>query len=92
MSRQQRFRTTVSVDQRGWTLVPIQFDPDEVWGSKTRSRRLRHGRDLAAEFDFLTWFDYQPADAEAFEELVRRLRKTTEWTYVTREVDIRLSR
>lgn len=56
------------------------------------ARRLHHGRDLAAEFDFLTWFEYQPADAEAFEELVRRLRETAEWTYVTREVDIRLSR
>lgn len=36
MSRQERFRTTVSVDQRGRTIVPIPFDPDEVWGSKTR--------------------------------------------------------
>ncbi len=36
MTRQQRFRTTVSVDQRGRTLVPIPFDPDEVWGPKTR--------------------------------------------------------
>ncbi|GAB3662983.1 YdeI/OmpD-associated family protein [Nocardioides korecus] len=36
MSRQERFRTAVSVDPRGRTLVPIPFDPDEVWGSKTR--------------------------------------------------------
>jgi hypothetical protein len=36
MSRLKRFRTTVSVDQRGRTLVPIPFDPDKVWGSKTR--------------------------------------------------------
>ena len=36
MSRQERFHTTISVDQRGRTLVPIPFDPDETWGSKTR--------------------------------------------------------
>lgn len=36
MSRQERFHTTVSVDQHGRTLVPIPFDPDEIWGSKTR--------------------------------------------------------
>jgi hypothetical protein len=31
-------------------------------------------------------------DAAAFETLVRRLRATAEWTYVDREVDIRLER
>jgi hypothetical protein len=33
---QQRFRTTVVVDLRGRTIVPIPFDPDEVWGAKPR--------------------------------------------------------
>jgi len=56
------------------------------------ARRLHHGRDLGEEFDFLTWFEYAPADTDAFEELVGRLRATEEWTYVEREVDIRLSR
>jgi chlorite dismutase len=56
------------------------------------ARRLHHGRDLGEEFDFLTWFEFAPADAGAFEELVDRLRETEEWTYVEREVDIRLSR
>jgi hypothetical protein len=56
------------------------------------ARRLHHGRDLGEEFDFLTWFEYAPADAGAFEELVARLRQTEEWTYVEREVDVRLSR
>jgi hypothetical protein len=54
------------------------------------ARRLHHGRDLGAEFDFLTWFEYAPADAESFEELVGRLRETEEWSYVEREVDLRL--
>ncbi|MDP8931263.1 MAG: chlorite dismutase family protein [Actinomycetota bacterium] len=54
------------------------------------ARRLHHGRDLGEPFDFLTWFEYAPADAESFEELVARLRETDEWSYVEREVDIRL--
>ena len=56
------------------------------------ARRLHHGRDLGAPFDFLTWFEYAPANAPAFEQLVERLRETEEWTYVEREVDIRLVR
>jgi chlorite dismutase len=56
------------------------------------ARRLHHGRDLDEPFDFLTWFEYAPQDAPAFEELVARLRATPEWDYVEREVDIRLAR
>ncbi|MBE5472681.1 hypothetical protein E3G67_004639 [Mycobacteroides abscessus] len=56
------------------------------------ARRLHHGRDLGAEFDFLTWFEYRPEDSDAFEDLVHRLRKTPEWTFIAREIDIRLSR
>jgi len=56
------------------------------------ARRLHHGRDLGEEFDFLTWFEFAPEHADAFEELVGRLRETEEWSYVEREVDIRLTR
>lgn len=58
------------------------------------ARRLHHCRDLGSEepFDFLTWFEYAPADAAAFEELAQALRETPEWEYVEREVDIRLIR
>jgi chlorite dismutase len=56
------------------------------------ARRLHHARDLGEPFDFLTWFEYPPEEANAFEELVARLRATPEWAYVEREVDIRLSR
>ena len=55
-------------------------------------RRLLHGRDLGEPFDFLTWFEYSPAAAEEFEELVMQLRRAREWVYVNREVDIRLRR
>lgn len=56
------------------------------------SRRLHHCRELAEPFDFLTWFEYAPEHSDAFEDLVRKLRASKEWTYVDREVDIRLSR
>lgn len=55
------------------------------------ARRLYHCRDLGDPFDFLTWFEYAPADAELFEDLVQMLRATEEWTFVEREVDIRLA-
>lgn len=56
------------------------------------ARRLHHGRDLGEPFDFITWFEYAPADAEVFENLLTRLRRIEHWSYVTREVDIRLVR
>jgi hypothetical protein len=56
------------------------------------ARQLLHGRDLGEPFDFLTWFEYAPADSGRFEELVAALRATEEWRYVDREIDIRLAR
>ncbi len=55
------------------------------------ARRLYHSRDIGEPFDFLTWFEYAPEHAEAFEHLCDVLRATREWEYVVREVDIRLS-
>ncbi len=55
------------------------------------ARRLQHGRDLGEPFDFLTWFEFAPQHSSAFEQLVARLRATEEWSYVIREIDIRLS-
>jgi chlorite dismutase len=56
------------------------------------ARKLHHSRDLGEPFDFLTWFEYAPEDASAFEELIGLLRGTPEWKYVDREVDVRLTR
>jgi chlorite dismutase len=56
------------------------------------ARRLVHSRDLGEPFDFLTWFEFAPADAAAFDSLLARLRATEEWTHVERDIDIRLSR
>lgn len=56
------------------------------------ARRLHHSRELGEQFDFLTWFEYAPEHACEFEQMVQDLRRTPEWQYVDREVDIRLSR
>lgn len=56
------------------------------------ARRLHHCRDLSPTepFDFLTWFEYAPEHAPAFEDLTLRLRASPEWEFVEREVDLRL--
>ena len=56
------------------------------------ARQLYHCRDLGEPFDFLTWFEYAPENADLFEELVIVLRATEEWSFVEREVDIRVER
>lgn len=57
------------------------------------ARRLHHCRDLSENepFDFLTWFEYAPAQEGEFEKLVAELRASEEWKYVDREIDIRLA-
>lgn len=56
------------------------------------ARQLYHCRDLGEPFDFLTWFEYGPEHADAFDELVGMLRASEEWTFVEREVDVRMVR
>jgi chlorite dismutase len=56
------------------------------------ARQLYHCRDIGGPFDFVTWFEYAPEHAGLFEELVGMLRATEEWTYVEREVDVRVVR
>jgi chlorite dismutase len=56
------------------------------------ARQLFHSRDLGEPFDFLTWFEFAPEHAALFDELAAMLRATEEWTYVEREVDIRMER
>lgn len=56
------------------------------------ARQLYHARDLGEPFDFLTWFEYAPEHAQRFEDLVGGLRDTEEWSYVEREVDVRVMR
>ena len=85
-----------------WTLT--QDERREIFESRSAhiatglrylpavARRLHHGRDLGEPFDFITWFEYAPSQTSAFEELVAALRRSEEWKYVVREVDVRLVR
>lgn len=74
-------------DQSHHTKIGLECFP-------TLARRLHHCRDLSENepFDFLTWFEYAPAEEAAFDKLVAELRAIAEWKYVGREVDIRLVR
>lgn len=58
------------------------------------ARRLHHCRDLGPDepFDFITGFEFAPADTAAFDALLRELRASPEWRYVEREVELRLTR
>jgi len=57
------------------------------------SRQLVHCRDQAgAMFDFLTWFEFAPADEGRFDELLGKLRASPEWAFVEREVELRLEK
>ncbi len=56
------------------------------------ARRLHHCRDLGEPFDFVTWFECAPEYSAAFDDLLAKLRATEEWSFIEREVDIRLER
>lgn len=56
------------------------------------ARQLFHARDLGMAFDFLTWFEFAPEHVSLFDELVGMLRSSEEWSYVAREVDVRVVR
>jgi chlorite dismutase len=79
----QEERQEIFTERSSHTRIGLEYLP-------AVARRLHHGRDLAEEFDFLTWFEFPAVAAEAFEELVGRLREQPEWDYVEREIDIRL--
>jgi chlorite dismutase len=56
------------------------------------ARQLYHCRNLGEPFDFLAWFEYAPEHTVLFEDLVAMLRATEEWSYVEREMDLRVVR
>lgn len=58
------------------------------------ARRLLHCRDLATEepFDFIGFLDFASGDEAAFTEMMSELRSTKEWSFMDREVDIRLAK
>ena len=78
-------RRAIYQDRSGHTSTGLKYLPQIA-------RRLHHSRDLGEPFDFLTWFEFAPEHESLFEQLLAELRSTEEWTYVDREIDIRLVR
>lgn len=78
-------RRALFEETSGHTRIGMEYLP-------AIARRLHHARDLGEPFDFLTWFEYAPEHEAAFDHMLARLRATAEWTYVDREIDIRLER
>jgi hypothetical protein len=58
------------------------------------ARKLLHCRDLGTDepFDFLGFLDFAPEDEAGLDEMLVQLRATREWSFMEREVDIRLRR
>jgi len=58
------------------------------------ARLLLHCRDLdqQAPFDFIGYLDFAPESEAAFDEMIMRLRATAEWSFMEREIEIRLSK
>lgn len=58
------------------------------------ARRLLHCRDFATQepFDFLGFLDFAPESGPAFDEMLEQLRATPEWSFIDRDIDIRLSK
>ena len=78
-------RRAIFEEESHHTAMGIEYLPEVA-------RRLMHCRDLGEPFDFLTWFEFAPQHTAAFDELLVRLRGSKEWSYVEREVEIRLER
>ena len=80
-------RLSIFKEQSHHTRIGLRSFPE-------LARRLHHCRDLSEHepFDFLTWFEYAPAQEAAFNKLLAELRAIEEWKYVDREIDIRLVR
>jgi chlorite dismutase len=78
-------RRAIFEEQSGHIRIGMDYLP-------AIARRLHHSRELGEAFDFLTWFEYAPEHAEAFDDMLRKLRNIAEWQYIDREIDIRLSR
>lgn len=78
-------RRAVFEQQSRHTAIGLRYLP-------AIARQLHHSRDLGEPFDFLTWFEFAPSDASAFDDLLGALRETPEWRFVDRETEIRLER
>lgn len=79
----QEERRAIFEEQSHHTAIGMDYLPQIA-------RQLHHSRDLGGPFDFITWFEFEPEHTTIFNEMLERLRASKEWSYVAREVDIRL--
>jgi chlorite dismutase len=81
----QEERRSIFEEQSRHIQIGMQYLP-------AIARRLHHCRDLPGgePFDFLTWFEFAPTHEARFEDMLEKLRSSTEWRYVERESDFRL--
>lgn len=78
-------RRAIFEEESHHTAVGLEYLPEVA-------RQLHHCRDLGEPFDFLTWFEFAPEHAQAFDQLLLRMRDTKEWDFVEREVEVWLHR
>ena len=93
-------------EARGASLIAVRMSP-EWWAMPEDQRpsvfeehpppaaiagRLHRCHDVTEPFDLLAWFEYVPDEQSSLDELLGRLRETEQWTFVEREVDIRVTR
>ena len=81
----QEERRAIFEEQSHHTEIGLTYLPEIA-------RQLHHSRDLGEPFDFLTWFEFAPEHTTKFNKLLTQLRATKEWSYIEREVDIRLEK
>lgn len=89
-------------------LIPILYSPEwwelgpparrelqqsqPMRGLSAMMRRWQYRWDLSEQFDGVTWFEYEPRDSAAFDDLLANWRASEKWKFVQRECDIRLVR
>lgn len=69
-----------------------QSTPRGLQNLSAMIRRWQYRLDLSEQFDCVTWFEYEPRDSAAFDDLLAVWRASEEWKFVDRECDIRLVR
>lgn len=55
---------------------------------ETIFRKLYHSRYYGSGYDFLTYFEFPNDATEMFQKLLRELRETEEWKYVSEEYEV----
>lgn len=58
----------------------------------TIAKRFQFQRKRNESFDFMAWIEYEASDAALLDEIASTFRRSREWFFVDREIDIRMER